>query len=158
MGSSVTYRGLSLWHETCGDDLVPRSSLPGDIDVDVAIVGAGFTGLWTAYYLAERDPSLRIAVLESEIAGFGASGRNGGWLSAKFAGSRARYAEARGRQAMIDLQHAMFRSVDEVIAVTREQGIEADVHKGGLIHVATNPAQRRRLRSELSSLRTWGYG
>ena len=64
------------------DELVPRPALAGDTDVDVAIVGAGYTGLWTAYYLAVADPSLRIAVLESEIAGFGASGRNGGWCSA----------------------------------------------------------------------------
>jgi glycine/D-amino acid oxidase-like deaminating enzyme len=50
----------------------------------VAIVGGGFTGLWTAYYLAEADPSLRVAVVEAEVAGFGASGRNGGWCSALF--------------------------------------------------------------------------
>ena len=75
------YRSLSLWHDTTDDDFTPRPSLPGDLDVDVAIVGAGYTGLWTAYYLAISDPSLRIAVLEREVAGFGASGRNGGWCS-----------------------------------------------------------------------------
>src|SRR5262249_50104076 len=76
------YRHLSLWHETTPDDWTPRDPLPGTTDVDVAIVGGGFTGLWTALYLAKSDPSLRIAVLESEVAGFGASGRNGGWCSA----------------------------------------------------------------------------
>ena len=75
---------LSLWHATLPDDdpLTPRPSLPGDTEVDVAIVGAGYTGLWTAYYLKRRDPSLRIAVVERDFAGFGASGRNGGWCSA----------------------------------------------------------------------------
>ncbi|MFI7632707.1 NAD(P)/FAD-dependent oxidoreductase [Nonomuraea sp. NPDC049400] len=149
--------GVSFWYRQIG---LPdrRPALPGPRSYDVAIVGGGYTGLWTAYYLKKAEPGLRIAILEKEFAGFGASGRNGGWLSAEFAGSRKRHAKARGRQAMIDLQHAMFRSVDEVIEVTREEGIDADIHKGGLIHVATNPAQRRRLREELEDLRTWGYG
>ncbi|WP_433430762.1 NAD(P)/FAD-dependent oxidoreductase [Nonomuraea sp. CA-141351] len=149
--------GVSFWYRQIG---LPdrRPPLPGPRSYDVAIVGGGYTGLWTAYYLKQAEPGLRIAILEKEFAGFGASGRNGGWLSAEFAGSRKRHAKARGRQAMIDLQHAMFQSVDEVIEVTRREGIDADIHKGGLIHVATNPAQRRRLREELDDLRTWGYG
>ena len=73
------YASFSFWLETSGDDLTPRPRLDGSIDVDVAIMGAGYTGLWTAYYLLRRDPSLRVAVVEREIAGFGASGRNGGW-------------------------------------------------------------------------------
>ncbi|MFI9590447.1 NAD(P)/FAD-dependent oxidoreductase [Nonomuraea sp. NPDC052265] len=149
--------GVSFWYRQIG---LParRPSLPGSREYDVAIVGGGYTGLWTAYYLKKAQPDLRVAILEKEFAGFGASGRNGGWLSAEFAGSRERHAKARGRQAMIDLQHAMFRAVDEVIDVTRAEGIDADVHKGGLVHVATNPAQRRRLREEVADLRSWGYG
>ena len=71
-------RSISYWHDSLpeGELDTLRSPLPGDIQVDVAIVGAGFTGLWTAYYLAQRDPSLRIAVLEKDFAGFGASGRS----------------------------------------------------------------------------------
>src|SRR5262245_50066162 len=81
MGSidDTTYRQISFWHDSVPDDLTPRPALPGDADADVVIVGAGFTGLWTAYYLAQADPSLRVVVLEREVAGFGASGRNGGW-------------------------------------------------------------------------------
>ncbi|GAA2412430.1 NAD(P)/FAD-dependent oxidoreductase [Nonomuraea africana] len=149
--------GVSFWYRQIG---IPdrRAALPGSRDYDVAIVGGGYTGLWTAYYLKKEQPDLRIAILEKEFAGFGASGRNGGWLSAEFAGSRERHAKARGRQAMIDLQHAMFASVDEVIRVAGAEGIDADIHKGGLIHTATNPAQRRRLHEELDELRAWGYG
>ena len=77
-------RTLSLWHDTAEDDYVPRPPLPGPAAYDVVVVGAGFTGLWTAYYLKRADPSLRVAVLEAEVAGFGASGRNGGWCSALF--------------------------------------------------------------------------
>jgi ribulose 1,5-bisphosphate synthetase/thiazole synthase len=83
------YRGLSYWHATVDDDLTPRPPLDGDTEVDVAIIGAGLTGLWTAYELQRRDPGLRIALLEKEIAGFGASGRNGGWVSALFPRSTA---------------------------------------------------------------------
>lgn len=78
------YADLSLWHATLDEPLDPRPSLPGDTDADVVVVGAGLTGLWTAYYLARADPTLRVVVLEQEIAGFGASGRNGGWCSALF--------------------------------------------------------------------------
>ena len=106
------YRSLSLWHDTAGDDWAPRAPLPGGLDVDVAIVGAGFTGLWTAYYLAQRDPSLRIAVLEKEIAGFGASGRNGGWSSAEFPASLGWLARRYGRDAAVAQYRAMQASIE----------------------------------------------
>src|SRR5690606_33077870 len=101
------YRVLSFWHDTVPDPLSPRDPLPGDTDVDVAIVGAGYTGLWTAAYLAAADPSLRIAVLEKEIAGFGASGRNGGWCSALFPASTAKIARLHGRDGAVALTRAM---------------------------------------------------
>jgi len=75
-----TWRNISLWMDQLDDPLEPRSALSGALDVDVAIVGAGYTGLWTAYYLKRQAPNLHIAILEAETAGFGASGRNGGWL------------------------------------------------------------------------------
>ena len=78
------YAKYSFWLETCGDDLTPRPALDGSTEVDVAIMGAGFTGLWTAYHLLRRDPSLSVLVVEKEIAGFGASGRNGGWCFSGF--------------------------------------------------------------------------
>ena len=115
------YRSRSFWLDTLPGSLTPRAALERDIDVDVAIVGAGYTGLWTAYELARRDPTLRIAVLEAEIAGFGASGRNGGWCSALFAGSRETTAKAHGRDAAVALQRALFATVDEVGAVAAEQ-------------------------------------
>jgi glycine/D-amino acid oxidase-like deaminating enzyme len=79
---------LSYWHDSLsdGDDLTPRPALPGDRDADVAIVGAGFTGLWTAHSLLRADPGLRVVVLEREVAGFGASGRNGGWCVGDYGG------------------------------------------------------------------------
>jgi glycine/D-amino acid oxidase-like deaminating enzyme len=108
------YGGLSLWWDGLNESVVPRPSLDVDIDVDVAVVGAGFTGLWTAYSLAVADPTLRIAMVEAQVAGFGASGRNGGWCSALFAASDGRIARESGTEAALSMRRAMQDSVDEV--------------------------------------------
>jgi glycine/D-amino acid oxidase-like deaminating enzyme len=154
----VTYEALSLWHETCGESLAPRAPLPGSIDVDVAIVGAGFTGLWTAYYLTERDPRLRIAVIEKEIAGFGASGRNGGWLSALFPRGRSQLAALPGssRDHAVRLTQAMRGSVSEVGRVAQLEGIDCDFHRGGTVVFARTPSQVARARAEVAEAREWG--
>ncbi|MDP4690008.1 MAG: FAD-dependent oxidoreductase, partial [Candidatus Nanopelagicales bacterium] len=81
--------------------------LDGEAEADVAIVGAGYTGLWTAYYLLRDNPGLRVTILEAEHAGFGASGRNGGWCSALFPASMSAVARMSDRAAAIALQHAM---------------------------------------------------
>ena len=152
----TAYAGLSLWHETCRDDLTPRPALDGDVDVDVAVVGAGYTGLWTAYYLAVAEPSLRIAVLEREMAGFGASGRNGGWCSALFAAPRAAVARVTGRAAAVDLQAAMVETVDEVGRVAAAEGIDCGFAKGGTLALATSPAHVERIRDHVAEDHAWG--
>ncbi len=151
------YRALSLWLDNCGEDLTPRLSLPGDRDADVCIVGAGYTGLWTAYYLLRTDPSLRVVVLEKEIAGYGASGRNGGWCSALFAAPRGKLARVGGRGAALAMQRAMFDTVDEVGEVVGAEGIDAHFAKGGTISAATTRAHVPRLKSEIAEERRWGF-
>jgi glycine/D-amino acid oxidase-like deaminating enzyme len=136
-GTDPAYRTLSLWHETTPTDWTPRPALDGEVDVDVAVVGAGYTGLWTAYYLSQADPGLRIVVVESEVAGFGASGRNGGWCSALFPTSLGEAQDA-----------AMRASVDEVHRVTQAEGIDCHFAKGGTIVLARSRAQLARARSE----------
>jgi glycine/D-amino acid oxidase-like deaminating enzyme len=158
MGNLPSYQGLSLWHDTCGDDLIPRPALPGDVEVDVAIVGAGFTGLWTAYYLSELDPSLRIAMLDAEIAGFGASGRNGGWMSALFPSSREHLAGLPGSSRDAAMRHtaAMRDAVDEVGRVVDREALDCDYHKGGTLVFARSGAQLRRAQAEVVAARAWG--
>jgi glycine/D-amino acid oxidase-like deaminating enzyme len=146
---------VSFWYRDLAAPAL-REPLPGDRTVDVAVVGGGFTGLWTAYYLKRADPGLDIAVIEREFAGFGASGRNGGWLSAEFAGSRDRYARVSGRAAVVGLIRAMRDTVDEVIGVARTEGIDADIAKDGVLFVARSPAQLRRLRETVDEHRSWG--
>ncbi|MGH2747283.1 MAG: NAD(P)/FAD-dependent oxidoreductase [Actinomycetota bacterium] len=152
------YRSRSFWLEACGDDLTPRPALGGDLEADVAIVGAGYTGLWTAYYLSLTDPGLRVAIVEAEIAGFGASGRNGGWCSALFAASRDKIAKQHGRAASIAMQKAMFETVDEVGRAARAEGIDAHFIKGGTLTFASAPAHVERLRAQLEDERRWGFG
>ena len=158
MTSGKDYRSFSMWLDGLPGELAPRPSLTGPTEVDVAIVGAGYTGLWTAYYLRQADPSLRVAVLEKEIAGFGASGRNGGWCSSYFAASPGTIAEAFGRDAAIAMQRAMFDTVDEVGRVVAAEGIDARFHKGGALTLATSPTQLERLVEEIDHEREWGFG
>jgi glycine/D-amino acid oxidase-like deaminating enzyme len=152
----AAYGGVSLWLGTCRDDLTPRPPLDGDVEVDVAVVGAGYTGLWTAYYLAVAEPSLRIAVLEREIAGFGASGRNGGWCSALFAAPRAAVARSAGRAAALGLQAALVETVDEIGRVVAAEGIDCGYRKGGTLALATSPAHVARLRAHVADDHAWG--
>ena len=125
---------------------IPREPLPGDATADVCIVGGGYTGLWTAYYLKKAAPFLRITVLEQNFCGYGASGRNGGWLYNGIAG-RDRYARLHGHEAAVRLQQAMNETVNEVIPVAAEEGIDADIHQGGVLEVARTPAQLTRLKA-----------
>ena len=147
---------VSYWWQARG---VPpqRPSLPGGTEADVCIVGAGFTGLWTAYYLKRADPGLRIVVLEAAFAGFGASGRNGGWITATLPGSRSRYArDSGGRKGVRELERQLRDTVDEVARVCQAEGIDAGLVKGGTLTVATSAAQGARLRQRLARDRSWG--
>ena len=150
------YRSLSLWWDTLPGPLGLRQPLDGDTDVDVAVVGGGFTGLWTAYYLAGADPSLRIAVLERDVVGFGASGRNGGWCSALFAASEAKLDRAGGPGAGAAMRRAMEDTVDEVGRVVAAEGIECGFEKAGTVVLARTPAQLERARQEVEHARTRG--
>jgi glycine/D-amino acid oxidase-like deaminating enzyme len=146
---------VSFWYTDTGGRPNSRAELPGNASADVVIIGAGYTGLWTAYYLKQASPDLRIVILEKEFAGFGASGRNGGWLTSEFGWSRERYAERFGRSAVISLQRLLRAAVDEVIDVCLSEGIDADIVKGGALQVATTPAQRARLAALLEHERAW---
>jgi glycine/D-amino acid oxidase-like deaminating enzyme len=137
---------------------VPRSELGTDVQADVAIVGAGYTGLWAAYYLKKSDPSIRIAIVEKEIAGFGASGRNGGWCSALFAAPWEKIALRSGRDAAVRMQEEMFASVDEVGRACDAEEIDCNFHKGGTLTLAVIPAHVARLRAFVEKARDWGYG
>jgi glycine/D-amino acid oxidase-like deaminating enzyme len=154
------YGDLSFWLDSLvgsgADDLAPRSALPGDVAVDVAIVGGGLTGLWTAYYLLKRDRALRVAVIEKHIAGFGASGRNGGWCSALFPASTTALERRHGLDAALAMRRAMIDTVDEVGRVTDAEGIDCDYVKAGTIGYARSRPQLERARSEVAEAAHYG--
>ncbi len=158
MTRSDQYRSLSFWHDTAPGTLAPGDPLPGDLDADVVIVGAGFTGLWTAYYLARRDPALRVVVCEREIAGYGASGRNGGWCSALFPASLAKLARMSNRDGAIAMQRAMHATVDEVGTAAAAEGIDCHWAKGGTVILARTPVQLERAKAEVEEARDFGFG
>ena len=155
---AADYRSLSLWHDTHPGPLEPRPPLASDAQVDVAIVGAGYTGLWTAWYLKELDPGIRVAIVEAEIAGFGASGRNGGWLIASLAGIESHFADPARRDGALRLQRALFESVDEVGRVCRREGIDCHYAKGGCLVFASTEAHRELLLHQLEERRGLGFG
>jgi glycine/D-amino acid oxidase-like deaminating enzyme len=152
------YRKLSFWHDTVPGTLRPGDPLPGDLDADVAIAGAGYTGLWTAYYLSRADPALKIAVCEREIAGFGASGRNGGWCSALFPASLGKLERMAGRDAAIGQYRAMQATVDEVGRVAAAEGIDCHWAKGGTVQLARSATQMERAIHEVAEARSFGFG
>ena len=150
-------RDLSLWWDELGEP-TPRASLNGDLDVDIAIVGGGFTGLWTARSLKEIDRDLRIAIIEKEVCGFGASGRNGGWASALFAASDAKIARESGAAQAHAMRQAMNESIGAIERATREDGIECHFARGGTIVMARNDAQVSRSHDEILEARSLGFG
>lgn len=150
------YGSYSFWLETAGEELVPRPSLRDQAEADVAILGAGFTGLWTAYYLLKKEPSLRVVVLEAEIAGFGASGRNGAWCNSAFPVSPGELAQRFGREAARDLLLEMRGAVEEVGRVSEAEGIDAQYFRGGQLRVARGPSQLPGIEQAYESARALG--
>jgi glycine/D-amino acid oxidase-like deaminating enzyme len=152
------YRPLSFWHDTVPGSLARGEPLDGDEEADVAIVGAGFTGLWTAYYLSQADPGLRVVVCEREIAGFGASGRNGGWCSALFPASLTKLQRMSGRNGAVAMQRAMHATVDEVGRAAAAEGIDCHWAKGGTVMLARTPTELERARAEVAEAAEFGFG
>ena len=118
----------------------------------MAILGAGYSGLWTAYYLLLQEPALRVAVVEKEIAGFGASGRNGGWCSPNFPVTAGSLEKRFGAEAARNLLLAMRASVNEVGRVCAEEKIDARFHQGGVLTLARGQHQLPGIRSSLRSV------
>jgi glycine/D-amino acid oxidase-like deaminating enzyme len=157
-GNASGYQRLSLWWDAVAVPLPARPALTEDLSVDVCIVGAGFTGLWTAYSLARADRSLRVAVVEREVAGFGASGRNGGWCSALFATSDAALARRYGHDAMRAMRRAMQGTVDVVGASASSEGIDCHFAKGGTVDLVRSEGQKVRALTALDEARALGFG
>jgi glycine/D-amino acid oxidase-like deaminating enzyme len=146
----------SLWWSTLDDPVVARPALDGDLSVDVAIVGGGFTGLWSAREILRRDPSVRVAVLEREVCGFGASGRNGGWASGLFPVADDAVRHHYGNEAADHLRHVLWGAVEGLGEALRADGIDAHYRRGGTLTLARSDVQATRLRQGVAAARERG--
>jgi glycine/D-amino acid oxidase-like deaminating enzyme len=154
--SPEDHRRLSLWWDGVDSPRARRAGLAGDADVDVVIVGGGFTGLWTAFYLTRSSPDIRIVIIEREMVGFGASGRNGGWCSALFAASIDRLDRRCGPGTGARMHRAMVATVDEIQRVCAAESIDCGLARGGTVTLARTPAQWQRARETVAHARSHG--
>ena len=153
-----TIGDVSFWYADIGLPQTRRPALQGDSTADVAIIGAGFTGLWAAWYLKQAQPGLNVLVIEKEFAGFGASGRNGGWCMGTFAWNHEAYARDTSREAVLQMVRELEGTVPEIARICAAQGIDADIIPTEEMMVATNPAQLTRMRDEIAHRQHWGDG
>jgi glycine/D-amino acid oxidase-like deaminating enzyme len=147
----------SLWWELLAP-VTPRPALDRHLDVDVAIVGGGFTGLWTARELLRRDPTLHVAVLEKELCGFGASGRNGGWASGLFPLENETVVRRYGLDAFHHQRRVLRDAVGELGASAKADGIDARFAHGGTLTFARSEIQAQRLEREIDRARALDIG
>src|SRR3990172_393672 len=138
------------------DPYEPGPPLEGDAQADVVIVGGGFGGLWTAYYLLKEDAGMRVAVIEASAVGYGASGRNGGFAMTLIHRSLADLAETVGPEQARALHAAAEESVGSIAAVCAEQGISADLQPNGLLTVSNNPLQDELIRRDVETAQRLG--
>jgi glycine/D-amino acid oxidase-like deaminating enzyme len=135
------------WRET--EHVDPGPPLEGDRRADVAIVGGGYTGLWTAYFLKEADPSLDIHIVEADYAGAGASGHADGFVTPTIGHSLHSVVHRFGAERSKDAYAAVGRSIMDLRRFCRKQGVDAELEPGGFYLVATNDGQRRRLEGDV---------
>jgi len=150
------YHNGSFWFDSLDDLTPPEISGPLPDQVDVAIIGAGFTGLWTAYYLKRNNPQLHVAIFEAVVVGFGASGRNGGWCMGIAEGITGMLAQPKLRASGLELLSAMQDTVDEVGRVCQAENIDCHYQKGGTLTVATQAFSTAAMQAYVASLHQLG--
>ncbi len=140
------FSSRSFWLEA--DPYTPGPALAGDVSVDIAIIGGGFTGLWTAHFLLRADPSLKVAVIESDVVGYGASGRNGGFAMTLLSRSLHDLVQAFGAGPARAAHEAVARSIDAIGQFSAEHNVACDYQKNGFIGVATDDSQVERIEAD----------
>jgi glycine/D-amino acid oxidase-like deaminating enzyme len=126
------------WQEEAGEPS-PLAPLEGDLDADVAIVGGGYTGMWTAWFVGELEPRTRVVIVEADRCGAGPSGRNGGFVNEMWF-SLPSLRDRFGDSAALAVARAAADAVDGVGRWCEEQGVDAWFRRGGYLQVSTAPA------------------
>jgi glycine/D-amino acid oxidase-like deaminating enzyme len=122
---------------------------------DVAIIGGGFSGLWSAYHLLKLDPKLSIVIFEAKSTGYGASGRNGGWVSSDYPVYRKTLEKRHGLDATDNLFKELANAIDEIGQISGQIAPKASFVKSGTVTFARNKAQERRLKESADSEHFW---
>jgi glycine/D-amino acid oxidase-like deaminating enzyme len=135
------------WRDT--EAVEPGPPLEGEVRCDVCIVGGGYTGLWTAYFLKQTEPALDIRVVEADFAGAGASGHNDGFITPTIGHSLRTAVHCFGIEPAKDAYAAVGRSIMELRRFCRKYGVDAELEPNGFYLVATNDGQRRRLDADV---------
>lgn len=130
----------SLWLQEVLDDTVPVPALEGAARADVAIIGGGYVGLWTAIRIKEKDPSCDVVLLEQDVCGGGASGRNGGMVLSWWP-KLSSLTKLCGEEEALRLGRASETAVGEMGAFCEEHGIDVHFRRGGFLWTATTEAQ-----------------
>ena len=147
---------LSLWLAEYGE-YVPEAPLAGEVDVDVAVIGGGLTGMAAAIALKRRDPSLDVAVLEARTVGYGASGRNGSFAMTVIGLGFGTTALMRGKRFLQRAHSYMESCVDRLEEFIDEAGLECDKVRPGFLRVATAPSYVRRLQKQVELMDSLGF-
>jgi len=138
----MTHGGRSLWLQEAlnGQEPYAHPSFEGHAKTDVCVIGGGFTGLWTALELKRRAPGTDVTVVEADICGAGASGRNGGFALTWWAHFE-HLVSLCGPEHAVELARRAEQAVRNIGEFCRERGIEDAFHMGGWVWAATNPSQ-----------------
>ena len=149
------YSDKGLWHASYGP-YEPNPPLAGDVRADVAIVGGGFTGMATAYYLLKAEPRMKVVVLESEVVGFGASGRNGSFAMTVIGLGLDVLVKLKGRERAREGHRYMERAVDTVGTLVEEEKLDCDYMRPGFLRMATSPAYVKKVQHEIELAHSLG--
>ncbi len=147
---------LSLWSDISGA-YTPSDPLPGDREVDIAVIGGGLSGLATAYHLIQVDPSLKVAVLEAKSIGYGASGRNGSFAMTVVGLGFGVTAMLRGKQFLQEAHSYMERAVDYLDEVIQQEALDCDRIRPGFLRVATTKGYIKRLQHDIRMMKSLGF-
>ena len=148
------YTKKSFW--LASSPYTENPPLEGEIKVDVAIIGGGFTGIASSYFLKQQEPSLRVAVLESEVVGYGASGRNGGFAMTLFGMTMGLTALRFGKQKALEAHRYMEKAVDLVKDLVIKHNIDCDFEFPGFLRVATTAKFEKRIKHEVELAQSLG--